>query len=170
MMVFGVAGFFRIITTIFVLLYLRFSLDTKIHSRNDLEKALPETPVVAEIPFIPEGKTTEQLKERSRLGESFRIMGTNLNFLLKSGDGGKVLYSTSSVKGEGKTMMAVQAAMAYAGLGKKVLLIGADLRNPQLHKHFEFDRNDHGLSELLSNESEYLDRLFAKSIQKNTQN
>jgi capsular exopolysaccharide synthesis family protein len=136
----------------FGFLYLRFALDTKIHSRQDLEKALPQVPVVAEIPFIPQGSGKKDKEERSQLGESFRILSTNVNFLLRGkADGtGKVVFVTSSVKGEGKTLVAVELAQAYADLHKKVLIIGADLRNPRLHEYFPGSKNDTGLSDYLA--------------------
>jgi capsular exopolysaccharide synthesis family protein len=76
-----------------------------------------------------------------------------LNFLLrgKSTEGGKVVLVTSSIKGEGKTLVAAELASAYSGLQKKVLLIGADLRNPRIHEHFGGNRNTVGLSDYLSN-------------------
>ncbi len=50
---------------------------------------------------------------------------------------------------EGKTLVAVNLSMAYANMKKKVLLIGADLRNPQLHTYFDINKNVKGLSDYL---------------------
>lgn len=152
LMVFGVALLAGLLIP-FGGLSLMFALDTKIHSRSDVEKALPDVPFLAEIPFIPMGKGEKERKERSSLAESFRILGTNMNFLLrgKSTEGGKVVLVTSSIKGEGKTLVAAELASAYSGMQKKVLLIGADLRNPRIHEHFGGNRNTVGLSDYLSN-------------------
>ena len=57
---------------------------------------------------------------------------------------------TSSVKGEGKTMLAVELARAYASLHQNVLLVGGDLRNPRLHEYFGGDKNEIGFSNYLS--------------------
>lgn len=86
------------------------------------------------------------------MAESFRILSTNVNYLLEEKDKGmgQVVMVTSSIKGEGKTMLAHNLALAYASLNKKVLLIGADLRNPQLHNFYNLNVNHKGLSDYLN--------------------
>jgi capsular exopolysaccharide synthesis family protein len=135
----------------FAILYIRFTLDTKIHDRNDIEKLTTDIPVVAEIPFFKKVNKKLKLNDRSIMAESFRILGTNVNFLLEENDKGlgHVVMVTSSIKGEGKTLMAHNLSLAYAGLNKKVLLIGADLRNPQLHNFYNISVNHKGLSDYL---------------------
>ena len=56
---------------------------------------------------------------------------------------------SSSIKGEGKTLTAMNLSLAFASLNKKILLIGCDLRNPQLHKHIDEDKNTLGLVNFL---------------------
>lgn len=151
--IYGIAGLLGLLIP-FGVVYLKFSLDTKIHNRKDVEKALPNVPFLAEIPFIPMGEGEKDVKERSALAESFRILGTNLNFLLRSkaDEGGKTVLVTSSIKGEGKTLVAVELAKAISSLQKKVLLVGTDLRNPRLHEYFKgANRNVTGLSDYLAN-------------------
>lgn len=137
----------------FLVLFIRFSLDTKIHDRTDLEKLSPEIPVLAEIPFLKGNKSIKGFHDRSILAESFRMLSTSINHHLpyKEKDTGQVLYVTSSIKGEGKTLVAFNLAMAYASLKKRVLLVGADLRNPQLHIYLDILKKTKGLSEYLSN-------------------
>ena len=139
----------------FLILFIRFSLDTKIHDRTDLEKLSPDIPVLAEIPFLKGNKSIKGFHDRSILAESFRMLSTSVNHHLpeKEKDLGQVIYVTSSIKGEGKTLMAFNLAMAYASLKKKVLLVGADLRNPQLHMHLDILKKTNGLSEYLSKPS-----------------
>ena len=60
---------------------------------------------------------------------------------------------TSAIKGEGKTLLAFNLSVSYAILKKKVLLIGADLRNPSLHKVIDIPKNASGLSNYLSHSS-----------------
>ena len=134
----------------FGLLFLYFSLDNKIHSRKDLEKTLPDLPIAGEIPHIPQDPGKH--KERSELVESFRILVTNIKFLLKnqSPGKGKIGMVTSSVKGEGKTLLAMELARAYSSLNLRVLLVGGDLRNPRLHEFFGGDKNDLGFSNYLA--------------------
>ncbi|MDA9125969.1 polysaccharide biosynthesis tyrosine autokinase [Flavobacteriaceae bacterium] len=88
--------------------------------------------------------------DRSVLAESFRILTTNMKFVLPSDGVGKVIFCTSTIKGEGKTFMSLNLSLAMASLNKKVLLIGADLRNPQLHSYANVNKNQMGLSNYLT--------------------
>lgn len=139
----------------FLVLFIKFSLDTKIHDRTDLEKLSPDIPVVAEIPFLKGEKGIKGFQDRSILAESFRMLSTSVNYHLpeKVKDKARVIYVTSSIKGEGKTLVAYNLAMAYASLKKRVLLVGADLRNPQLHMYLDILKKAKGLSEYLSDPS-----------------
>ena len=79
-----------------------------------------------------------------------------------------MILVTSSIKGEGKTFVAVNTANLLASKGKKVLLIGCDLRNPQLHKFFNINKNVLGLSNLLVNDDfnnldDYIHKFDSKS-------
>lgn len=130
--------------------YMKFTLDTKIHERADVERLHADIPIAAEIPYFENIKSFTQANDRSILAESFRILSTNVNYLLsKKGSEGKVVYVTSSVKEEGKTLIALNLSLAYASIKKKVLLVGADLRNPQLQSYFDIDKNAVGLSNYL---------------------
>jgi capsular exopolysaccharide synthesis family protein len=78
--------------------------------------------------------------DRSVLAESFRILRTNLQYKIAAltlGDKAPLIIVTSSVKGEGKTFISFNLAMTMANSGKKVLLLGGDIRNPQLHRYLE---------------------------------
>lgn len=110
-----------------------------------------EIPVIAEIPQIKSGLNTlfSNPIDRSVLAESFRILTTNMNFVLSFESKGKVIFCTSTIKGEGKTFMSLNMSLAMASLNKKVLLIGADLRNPQLHTYAKINKNQLGLSNYL---------------------
>tara|TARA_Y100001954_G_scaffold24333_1_gene22165 strand:- start:1023 stop:3431 length:2409 start_codon:yes stop_codon:yes gene_type:complete len=169
----------------FGLLYFWFLLDDKIHNKEHLLRLLnPDIPVIAEIPFIPNAKEIDIIDNkfsRSPLVESVRMLLSNLRFLnSESKDKGKCtsLLFTSSIKGEGKTLASVNAAAILAADNNKVLLIGADLRNPQIHKLFEIEKDRIGLSELLYkndndnfqkylNKFENLDVLFSGAIPPN---
>jgi capsular exopolysaccharide synthesis family protein len=136
----------------FAVLYIRFTLDTKIHDRSDIEKLTTDIPVVGEIPFFKDVKKKLQANDRSIMAESFRILSTNVDYLLPEKNKGEaqVVMVTSSVKGEGKTLLSYNLAVAHASLNKKVLLIGADLRNPQLHNFYQLSVNHKGLSDYLN--------------------
>ena len=118
-----------------------FVLDNKIHSKETLSKYLPDIPILGEIPRINNdniAKKFPEKKSRSPLSESVRIISSNLAFTLfnkkdKSHEC-KVILNTSSIKGEGKTILSVNLSSMLSSNNSKVLL-GADLRNPQIHKY-----------------------------------
>lgn len=132
--------------------FTKFSFDTKVKTKSDLEKLSGSIPVLAEIPALDDPYSFFDSKERSAREEAFRILGTNVKYMLpkRKTQEGLVLYVTSAIKGEGKTLIALNLALAFASLKKKVLLIGADLRNPQLHNYITtVDRDSTGLSSYL---------------------
>ena len=131
----------------FGVLYLMFMFNTKLYSKDDLEELNLNAPLIAEIPEIDDTyKLLKSAQERSTLAESFRILSSNLNFIIpKNIEGGKVIISTSTIKGEGKTFTALNLALTYSSLNKKVLLIGADLHNPQIHKYLNLEKSVSGL-------------------------
>lgn len=137
----------------FTILYLFFMLDTKIHGKEDILKFNNKIPIIAEIPDInkKEKAVFADPNDRTVLAESFRILSSNVNYLLpvSEDEKGKVIYCTSTIKGEGKTFISINLSLALSSMNKKVLLIGADLRNPQIHTHTNFDKNTIGLSDYL---------------------
>ena len=151
----------------FLYIYLKNLLSNKIQDRNDIEEVTKEIPIVGEVPRI--GKKESDLitnNDRSVLAESFRILHTNLQYLLvNAGDKfeGNTIFVTSTVKGEGKTFVAFNTALTLAHSGKKVLLVGADLRNPQLQRYEADARSFQGVSDYLINDSLVLDNLITKS-------
>ncbi|WP_461376558.1 GumC family protein, partial [Cloacibacterium normanense] len=135
------------------ILYIVFALDTKIHNRREIRKALPEIPVVGEISNA--GDLEDSVVKKNDLtafAESFRIMLTNAKFIVKPIKGiAPVIMVSSSVKGEGKTTVSTNTALILAQ-NRKVLLLGADLRNPQLKRFITHAKK--GLSDYLVNENE----------------
>jgi capsular exopolysaccharide synthesis family protein len=122
------------------IIYVYYLFDNKINSKEDLESLLPNVPVIAEIPFIETDNKTIQFLDRSILSESFRILRNNINYINPIKDRGSILFVTSTIKGEGKTFVSLNLAITLSSLGKKVILVGADLRNPQLHKKLDLER------------------------------
>ncbi|MCB0372053.1 MAG: polysaccharide biosynthesis tyrosine autokinase [Muricauda sp.] len=136
-----VACFFLGLIIPFMIIYVTGLLDNKVHSKQDLEDIIRDNaPVIAELPKV--GKKESKIiqkDDRSVLAESLRILRTNLNYIQNSkGAGSKnnLLFISSSVPGEGKTFVSSNLAAVYASTGKKVLLLGADIRNPRLHDFF----------------------------------
>jgi capsular exopolysaccharide synthesis family protein len=124
----------------FSFIYLNQLLDNKVHNKLGLEKIVGDIPVLAELPRLGRKENTlVKAGDRSVLAESLRILRTNLDYLIKArGFGGKgtVVFVTSSVPGEGKTFVSSNLAMIYAKAGKKVLLVGADIRNPKINQFY----------------------------------
>lgn len=130
-------------------------LNTKVTSRRDVERHLATTPIVGEIPKIKRGELELiQHNDRSVMAEAYRILRTNLQYLfinkLEENDKGKTLIVTSTIKGEGKTFVAFNLALTLALTGKKVILVGADIRNPQLQRYLpENLKSNKGLTEYI---------------------
>ena len=137
----------------FGILYLLFMLDTKLHSKEDINTITSKIPVIGEIPDLRKKKDIifNDPNDRTPLAESFRILSSNVDFILpvKDGEKGKIIYCTSTIKGEGKTYVSLNLSLALSSINKKVLLIGADLRNPQIHTHISEDKQKPGLSNYL---------------------
>ncbi len=134
----------------FVVLYILKLMDSKIHTREQLEKLAPNLDIVGEVPFIEDIQST--MDYRGIFAESSRVIRSNISYKLNNKQDSQVILSTSSIKGEGKTLTAFNIAATYVAARKKVLLIGADLRNPQVHKLVDIDRksNSKGLSTIIS--------------------
>jgi capsular exopolysaccharide synthesis family protein len=146
------------------ILYILKFLDTKIHTREDVEKLSKGFNILGEVPFVEELDSIND--SRGVFAESSRIIRSNLNFKIDTTKNCNVILCTSSIKGEGKTITAVNLASTYVAAGKKVLLIGADLRNPQLHNVFNVDREStsKGLSNIIIDESPSLEDYITKKM------
>ena len=138
--------------TPFFILYFKFIFNTKIYSKDDLKELNIDAPILGEIPSIV-GDTLilKSSNQRDILSESFRVLSSNLNFLIPKSTNkeGTIIYTTSTIKGEGKTFCSVNLSLTYSSLNKKVLLIGADLYNPQIHRYINSDKSVDGLSNFL---------------------
>ena len=111
------------------------ALDTKVHTKEHILSQFPNASVIGEIPINNEENAMVGPNDFSVFAESFRILGSNLKFVLRTKklDHGGCILVTSSVKGEGKTTISMNIALTFAGKSK-VIIIGADIRNPQLHR------------------------------------
>lgn len=131
-------------------------LNTKIKDKSDVVNSVGNIPILAELPKIKSGKLVfDNPTDRSVQSEAFRILSANVNYILPPNDDGKgkVVFCTSTIKGEGKTYVGMNLSLALSSINKKVLLIGADLRNPQIHTYVEKDKNESGLSNFLHDET-----------------
>ena len=89
------------------------------------------------------------------MAESFRILRTNLEYFFLNKNiakNTKIIFVTSTIKGEGKTLLAFNTALSLSHTGKKVALVGADIRNPQLQRYLHESKRKHkGLTEYIIN-------------------
>ena len=132
---------------LFLLEFFRY----KIEGHNDVAK-LTNLPIIADVAIASErAKTKADIvvheNKNNLMEEIFRSLRTNLQFLLKQHD--KVIMFTSTTSGEGKTFIASNVAISFALLGKKVVLVGLDIRKPRLAELFEIDDHHHGITNLL---------------------
>lgn len=138
-----------------ILISLLYYFNNKIIDNDDILKRT-RAPVIG---YISHSESIKEIavvdKPGSSLAESFRAVRTSLRYLVKDNQH-PVISITSTITSEGKTFISVNLAAIIAMLGKKVLLIGLDLRKPRIHRILDID-NSNGLSIYLSNNSEYED-------------
>ena len=137
----------------FIILYLKNLLDTKVHTKNDIESTIS-------IPFLGDVPNSESKEKvvvghdvRSSTAEAFRLLRTNLDFMLTSNkDKCKTIFITSTTSGEGKSFISINTASTLALSGKKVMLVGMDLRAPKVTEYLGIpDRK--GVTNYITNES-----------------
>jgi len=125
----------------------------KVIDKKDVEKKT-KVPVIGYISHS-DGKNEIPVFEKpgSSLAESFRSVRTAVKYYIKENEK-PIIAITSTITSEGKTFIAINLAVIIAMLGKKVLLIGLDLRKPRINRAFEFE-NSPGMSTYLSSNCEY---------------
>lgn len=140
----------------FAILILKEMMRFRIEGHDDVVK-LTSRPIIADVAVANESAKTKgeivvRENRNDQMEEIFRGMRTNLQFLLKEKE--NVIMFTSTVSGEGKTFLAANLAVSFALLGKKVLLVGLDIRRPRLAALFELDSDESmGISTLLTREN-----------------
>lgn len=117
------------------IIYLKNLLDTKIHNYIDIEKL--GLPYLGDVPRSETKEDLVNLHSRSGTAEALRIVRTNLEFMVSQVPKGlaKTIFVTSTIPKEGKTFISVNLATTIALTGKKVLLLGMDIRNPKLDEY-----------------------------------
>lgn len=124
----------------------------KIEGRADVEK-ITSFPIVGDVPFSEnkssEGAIVVHENQNDLMAETFRNVRTNVLYMMKSNE--KVILVTSTTTGEGKTFIASNLAVSLALLGKKIVIVGLDIRKPGLNKAFQLSRKEQGISQFLAN-------------------
>ena len=121
----------------FLIIYLIDFLNTKVRSREEVEKLL-NIPVLGDIPkFTSKKRFLIGKEDYSSVAEAFRILRTNINFLLTKSidDKGKVIFITSTIAHEGKSFVASNLAASLGFAGKKTLIMGMDVRAPSIKSY-----------------------------------
>lgn len=133
-------------------------MDTTIKGEPDVRGLLRST-VLAGIPNmmdeVAEGEVPDLValdKPRSNFAEAFRSLRTALAFSVH-GESLRSMVVSSTLPGEGKTIVAVNLAIAQAQISRKTLLVDGDMRKPRLHKIFAVS-SDKGVSNLLADSGE----------------
>ena len=151
-----------------LIIFAKNFLDTKVHHKADLASLVKVIPFIGEVPRISNDQNDIiHLNDRSPLAESFRILRTNLAYLIQNKDKkvGNVIFVTSTVKGEGKTFISYNLSRTLASTSKSVLLIGADIRNPKLHRYTSMTKGakEKGLSDFLYDYDVHWEQIVSKT-------
>ena len=122
----------------FGFIYIDDLLDTKIKSKLDLE-GKTQIPFIGDIPTSNDIGELIKSESRTSSAEAIRIVRTNLEFMLNKVPEGlaKTLFVTSTFSSEGKTFISVNLAATFALSGRRVLLIGMDIRNPKFGEYID---------------------------------
>lgn len=130
----------------FGIIYLLFLLNSKIFESKDITAVTKEIPILYEIPLF-ENEQLNNLTEKAHQEEVFRTLMYNTLFIKpkETKDSGISILVTSSISGEGKTFIAINLAKSLAEKGKKVVLLGGDLRNPKIHKFLNLEKTEKGI-------------------------
>ena len=138
----------------------------KIEGRGDVEK-LTRLPIVGDVPLTAEktGSIVVFENQNNLMSETFRHIRTNLQFMLENDQ--KVILVTSTISGEGKSFVSSNLAISLSLLGKKVVIVGLDIRKPGLNKVFNISRKEQGITQYLSNpEKNLMDFVQASDVSK----
>ena len=123
----------------------------KIEGHEDVAR-LTTLPIIGDVAIASEtAKTKADIvvheNKNNVMEEVFRSIRSNIQFMLKEDQ--KVIMFTSTTSGEGKTFTAANLAVSFALLGKKVLVMGLDIRKPRLTNLFELKDKHIGITNLL---------------------
>ncbi|MDN3641066.1 polysaccharide biosynthesis tyrosine autokinase [Lutimonas halocynthiae] len=139
-LIYVVSIFLGAVFSISIILF-KSLLDNKVHSTEDVE-LMVEAPILGEIPMTSsKRKLVMNDAQNDGIAEAFRLVRTNINFMLNNSQNEpKVIFLTSTIGSEGKTFTAINLAMSMGLLEKRVLLIEADIRKPKIAKYLKLSR------------------------------
>lgn len=149
---------------------IRENMNTKVRGRKDLDKLT--VPFIGEIPLHGKGKRNKKaatgneyqilVKEKSRniINEAFRVIRTNIEFMLEQDNCNKIIMLSSINSGSGKTFVAMNLAASFAIKEKKTIVLDLDLRKASLSCYVGTPKQ--GISDYLSNRLEGWKECIAK--------
>ena len=143
-------------------LYLYRLMNDKIDDPKEFERRV-KAPLLGQLVqnsrnahiAIHEGESTVS-------AELFRLIRTNLRFVIPSDVKSPVILVTSCINGDGKSYVSSNTALSLAILGKKVVLVGLDIRKPMLATYFNLNNKGH-LTDYLAEPSIELDDIIIPS-------
>lgn len=137
-----------------LIIFIRDMINTSISSRAQVEK-MSDVTILSELGHNATGQVIiDHSSNTDSNAELFRLLRTKLQFTLDYPTQ-KVIMITSTEPGEGKSYVSLNLAISLSMTGKKVMLMGLDLRKPQLKRHLSLP-GDEGMSSVLSGiESDY---------------
>lgn len=148
-----------------VVIFIAEALRTKIYSTEEVEDMLPaDIPIVGAIPAKPNKNSSDIMvtpNSRDSIAEAFRMVRTNIDFMLPVG--GKVIMTTSTVPSEGKTTCALNIALSFAITGKKVIIVDMDMRKGSMEKRIGSTHYPQGIVNYLVGKESDLDKLIVKN-------
>ncbi len=153
-------------------LFWYYSLDNRIHTRHDIEEMV-DIPIIGELPRKKQHQADQEIvvteTGHDRITEAFRIIRSNLDFMLMGREGGEeqkgvAIQFTSTMSGEGKSFVAVNMALSLAHTGKKVIAVDLDLRKGRFSEYAGIDSVSNGASAYLSGKLSDLNQVVNKGV------
>jgi tyrosine-protein kinase Etk/Wzc len=148
-----------------LLVIIRYLLHKTIISVQEVQYK-SKAPLLGVIPSYEEKLVRSQIvvtkDPKSTISEAYRGIRSNLQFMNNT-PGPKVIATTSTIPGEGKTFTGLNLAAIISLLDKKVIIVDCDLRKPRINKIFDCD-NSIGVSTILSNQSTEDECVYSSGI------
>lgn len=144
------------------IIYIIDLLDTKVKSRKDVERFISDLPYLGDVPRLGKEEGDIVAHSRTSTAEALRMVRTNADFMVsnKKANSAKVIFTSSTIPGEGKTFISFNLSKTISFTGKNVLLLGFDIRNPKLDEYMNLPVI--GVTNYLLNDGVQLDNIIVK--------